>query len=91
MNEPGNNISSRKDDHIRINLEEDVQSGLHNGLEEFRFEHNALPEIDFEEIDPGQYIFGKKLSVPLLISSMTGGAELAQKINMVLARAAHSQ
>ncbi len=38
-------IGSRKSDHIRINLEEDVQSVLSSGLEHYRFIHHALPEI----------------------------------------------
>jgi len=36
--------SARKDDHIRINLEQDVQSGLSSGLERYQFIHDALPE-----------------------------------------------
>ncbi len=42
---------SRKNDHIRINLEEDVRSGLTTGLERYRFTHQALPEVDFKTID----------------------------------------
>ena len=42
--------SSRKADHIRINLEEDVRSGLTTGLERYHFTHAALPEIDLEDI-----------------------------------------
>ena len=37
---------SRKNDHIRINLEEDIRSSLTNGLELYRFEHQALPELN---------------------------------------------
>ena len=35
-------VSRRKADHIRINLEEDVRSGVTTGLERLQFEHNAL-------------------------------------------------
>ena len=42
-------ISSRKSDHIRINLEEDVHSGLTSGLERYRFVHRALPELNLED------------------------------------------
>jgi isopentenyl-diphosphate delta-isomerase len=66
-------ISSRKSDHIRINLEEDVRSTLTTGLERYRFRHQALPEINLEEIDLSLSLFGKKLNAPFLISSMTGG------------------
>ncbi len=82
------NIKSRKDDHIRINLEENVSSSLINGLEKYRFIHCALPEMDIREINLSQTLFGRQVSVPLLISSMTGGTEQAFEINQSLALAA---
>ncbi len=84
--------SSRKDDHIRINLEEDVSfPQLTTGLERYHFVHQALPELDLAEIDPGVTLFGKRLSAPLLVSSMTGGTERAETINRRLAEAVQSQ
>jgi isopentenyl-diphosphate delta-isomerase len=81
-------ISSRKIDHIRINLEKDVQSGLTTGLEHYRFVHQPLPELDLETVDVSATVFGKQLAAPLLISSMTGGAAEAEAINRNLAGAA---
>ncbi|HJW90236.1 MAG TPA: type 2 isopentenyl-diphosphate Delta-isomerase [Anaerolineales bacterium] len=81
-------ISSRKSDHIRINLEEDVHSGLTTGLEYYRFIHQALPEIDLEQVDLSTEIFGRQLQAPILISSMTGGTQQAAEINRILAMAA---
>ncbi|MEL6527412.1 MAG: type 2 isopentenyl-diphosphate Delta-isomerase, partial [Chloroflexota bacterium] len=82
---------SRKVDHVRINLEEDVQfPSLTTGLERYRFMHCAVPEVDLADIDTQVEIFGKTLNSPLLISSMTGGAELAMKINRNLAEAAQT-
>ncbi len=80
--------STRKASHIRINLEEDVQSGLTTGLEHYRFIHQALPEVNLEDVDLSQQIFGKRLRLPLLISSMTGGTPEAETINLRLAEAA---
>jgi isopentenyl-diphosphate delta-isomerase len=80
--------SERKADHIRVNLEEDVQSGLTTGLEKLYFQHNPIPEIDMGEIDTSLELFGKKLAAPILISSMTGGTERAAQINRILAEAA---
>jgi len=80
--------ASRKADHIRINLEEDVRSGLTTGLERYRFVHEALPEIDLDSVDLSQTLFGKRLSAPILISAMTGGAKQAERVNAVLAEAA---
>ncbi len=79
---------SRKSDHLRINLEEEVRSGLSNGLERFRFLHQALPELDLEQVDLRLELFQRPLKAPLLISSMTGGTPEAQRINHNLARAA---
>ena len=81
-------IKSRKNDHININLEKNVNSSLSNGFEKYQFIHNALPELDLEKIDLTQELFNKKVSVPILISSMTGGTEQAKKINQSLAIAA---
>ncbi len=83
-------IGSRKNDHIRINLEKDVRSGVFSGLERFHFIHRALPELNLDEIDLSQEIFGKKVKAPILISSMTGGTDEAGRINRVLAQAAQS-
>lgn len=77
---------ARKADHIRINLEEDVQfPRLTTGLERYRFVHQALPELDLAAVDTTSCLLGKTLRVPLLISSMTGGTERAEQINRNLA------
>jgi len=82
---------SRKADHIRINLEEDVSGkGVETGLSAYRFEHVALPEIDLDDIDTTTSFLGRLLSLPLLISSMTGGVDEAGRINRNLARAAQA-
>jgi isopentenyl-diphosphate delta-isomerase len=81
-------IGSRKSDHIRINLEEDVRSDLTTALERYRFTHRALPELNLEDVDLSLELFGHKLNAPLLISSMTGGTEEAAAINRTLAAAA---
>ena len=87
---PNVSTSARKADHIRINLEEDVRSGLTTGLERYRFIHQALPELDLAAVDTRVQWFGKTLAAPLLISSMTGGTEAAREINRTLAAAAQS-
>ncbi|MGB3638780.1 MAG: type 2 isopentenyl-diphosphate Delta-isomerase [Rivularia sp. (in: cyanobacteria)] len=80
---------SRKADHIRICLEEDVQfRQTTNGLERYHFDHCCLPEIDRSEIDISTTFFGKLMNAPLLISSMTGGTPEAKTINTRLAKVA---
>lgn len=84
---PDNSVlPSRKADHIKINLQEDVSSSLDAGFDKFQFVHNALPEIDLNKIDTGTEVFGRKLKAPVLISSMTGGTSEAFDINQKLAR-----
>ncbi len=81
----------RKADHIRINLEENVQfPHLTTGLERYRFLHQALPEIDLAQVDTHVTLLGKTLNAPLLVSSMTGGTAQAQLINRRLAEAAQA-
>ena len=88
QNDPS--IASRKADHIRINLDEDVRSSVTTGLERFRFIHQALPEVNLEDVDLSQQLFGRQVRVPLLISSMTGGTAEAGRINRTLAEAAQA-
>lgn len=82
------NTQNRKSDHIRINLDENVRSGVTNGFEKYFFIHNALPELDLKDVDVSLEFLGKPLRLPLLISSMTGGAQESEKINRNLALAA---
>lgn len=80
--------SERKKDHIRINLEQDTSSGLTTNLENYHFQHNAIPELNLDEIATSTTFLGRHLTYPLLISSMTGGTPRAAEINAALAEAA---
>ena len=84
-------LQQRKDDHIQINLENEVRSAISSGLEKFHFVHEALPEIKLEDVDTSLTVFGRKLAAPILISSMTGGTEQAGAINRRLAEAAQHE
>jgi isopentenyl-diphosphate delta-isomerase len=83
------NIEERKLDHIRVVLGEDIAAkGVVTGFARYRLPHTALPEIDMEEVDMTTSFLGKPMRAPFLISSMTGGANATQRINLVLAEAA---
>src|SRR5258707_53652 len=72
----------RKKEHLEICLDtESVTSASGTGLNRYRFVHNALPELDIDEIDLSTTFLGKRLQAPILISSMTGGFDLARKGN----------
>ena len=77
----------RKAEHIDLALEERIQLRA-NFFEGYYFDHQALPEIDLDEIDLSVSFLGKRLEAPLLISCMTGGTEDATRINRNLAVAA---
>jgi len=81
--------NERKIEHIRA-IEQDAgieRNGAH--FDRIRLRHRALPELDLATVDPSTTFLGKRLSFPLLISSMTGGDhELLRRINRNLAEAA---
>lgn len=81
-------ISTRKDEHLQVNLAADVSSGLETGLADYRLVHQALPEISLAEVGLGQILFGVEQRAPVLVSAMTGGTERAARINRHLAEAA---
>ncbi|HEX7257235.1 MAG TPA: type 2 isopentenyl-diphosphate Delta-isomerase [Nitrososphaeraceae archaeon] len=75
-------IMSRKKDGIDIPLSNNVQSRfISNYLEYVKFIHNALPEIDFDEIQTATEFLDYKFGAPIIIDSMTGGTPEALKIN----------
>jgi isopentenyl-diphosphate delta-isomerase len=79
----------RKKEHLELCLDPTSVTGrLGTGLDRYSFVHNALPELDIDEIDVSAHFLGKKLHAPILISSMTGGFELARRVNRNLAAAA---
>jgi len=81
----------RKLDHIRIVLGEDVNGkGVATGFGAYRLPHRALPELDLEEVDTSTTFLGKPMAAPLFVSSMTGGAQAAEPINLALAEAAEA-
>jgi isopentenyl-diphosphate delta-isomerase len=81
-----NETQSRKADHLKVCLEDDVQfRETTSGLEAYHFTHTCLPELNRDEIDISTTFLNRSLAAPILISSMTGGTELAKTINYRLA------
>ena len=86
MAEPSK-TEQRKAEHVNIILNEDVSAG-YDFWGDVHLLHNALPEIDLDDIDLSLKLFGKRLEAPLIISSMTGGFGMGGEINANLAQAA---
>ncbi len=81
--------AERKHSHVEICLHREVCfDAMSTGLEEYRFEHNAAPEIDAARIDLSTVFLGKRIGLPLMISSMTGGYGDALALNRTLAEVA---
>src|SRR5690625_2046450 len=85
-------INKRKTEHIDLCLKENVEGvNKTTGLEGISFIHNALPEIDFDEISLETSFLDKTIKAPFLVSSMTGGSERAAKINKNSPKAAEAE
>jgi isopentenyl-diphosphate delta-isomerase len=80
-------VKGRKKDHLRICIEEEVESG-NTGLGDIRLVHEALPELDFDNINPEIRFLEKTLNYPVIIEAITGGIPKAVKINRDLASVA---
>ncbi len=87
MNKKTLEIKKRKIDHLKIATSDISQSG-NPGFDKYRFIHNALPEVNFDEIDTSTNFLGKKVDSPFFISCMTGGIAEGKKLNRNLAKAA---
>ena len=79
-------ISDRKLEHLLICKNYDVEfKDKTTGFEDIELIHNALPEVDKNDIDLSTSVFGKKLDSPLFITAITGGHPASKEINKQLA------
>lgn len=83
-------IGRRKRDHIDIVMSGAARHSAPAGFDDIHFMHNALPEVDFGAIDLSTSFLGKPLRLPFLASSMTGGPDVAERINRAIAEAAQA-
>jgi len=89
---PGERTANRKKEHVRVCLEEDVRHPvLSTGFERLGIPYASLPEMDLADVDLSCAMLGKRLSMPFMILSMTGGASLSKTINRNLAEAAQER
>jgi len=83
-------LYKRKNEHLHIVATQSVLHSRGTLLNDIQLLHQALPELDINDIDLSVEFFDKKLKAPLMITSMTGGAEHARKLNFALAEAAQT-
>lgn len=85
-------IEKRKLHHLDIVRGDPEVDRRGNWFDRIRLTHRALPEMNLAEVDPSVEFLGKRLSLPLMISSMTGGrGEILRRINRNLAEAAEAE
>lgn len=70
---------ARKDEHIENYLRSEFRSKTL--LNNVYVEHNALSDINFDEIDTSIEFMGQKISMPVMVNAMTGGTEISEDIN----------
>jgi len=79
----------RKRSHIETTMQQDVQfKAKKTGFDDVELVHNAIPGINRDDVDLSVKLFGRELSAPLVIESMTGGTPTAAKLNEILGEAA---
>ena len=79
-------IGQRKADHLALCATDEVAFRDKTTLfEQVRFVHDALPDLDANELDTSCTLLGKRLRAPLVIAAMTGGTDEAARINRELA------
>ncbi len=83
-----NEILQRKIDHIDLVLAQQLEAPPVNAFDAIELEYNALPEQNLSEIKLSTRFLGHEMQLPFLISSMTGGPQRAEEINVHLAEAA---
>src|SRR6266436_9801761 len=81
-------VKQRKIEHVNIALGQDISVAQRANLNDVQFVHQALPEVDLDEIDTSVNFLGHTLRYPIFISSLTGGHHDVISINRNLARAA---
>ena len=80
-------IENRKSDHVAIASERDVNSH-YNYWDDIQLIHNAMPEINYDEISTETYFYRRNLKYPIIIESMTGGFSQGKVINENIAKVA---
>lgn len=78
-------IQNRKKDHVNLTVTDETQYQVSSGFERYRFIHNALPEVNLNDVSIEAELLGRTFSAPLFISSMTGGYADAGPVNGIIA------
>lgn len=78
-------IFSRKDEHIKLTLENEGFSSGDTWIDCVRVVHEPFSQINFSDIDLSTNFLGKQINAPVLIDAITGGTSYSYEINQRLA------
>jgi isopentenyl-diphosphate delta-isomerase len=80
-------FEARKRDHIRLSMDPAHQAEGLSGLDRVRLVHEALPELDLDQVDISAACLGRELATPFFVAGMTAGHADAPALNRLLALA----
>lgn len=80
---------SRKDDHVRLALDQQLNRGA-SEFEPIRFLHHSLSPFSEEQIKLDTHWAGHTHTLPFYINGMTGGSAKTKRYNQMLAQVAHT-
>ncbi len=66
-------VRQRKAEHVQISLAHDISAPQSASWADVHLIHQALPEVDLDEIDTTTDYLGHTLRYPIFVSSLTGG------------------
>ena len=77
-----NKRRDRKAEHINFYMESEYENNTL--FEDIYLEHNALPELNFDEINTKSTFLDKDVDFPIMINAITGGTDFSWEINRQL-------
>jgi isopentenyl-diphosphate delta-isomerase len=80
-------FEKRKQDHIRIALDYKSQTLGQGGFDKIELVHEALPDLNFNQINIKTNSLSTECSSPFFVSSMTAGHKDGEKLNLSIAKA----
>jgi isopentenyl-diphosphate Delta-isomerase len=84
-------IEKRKKQHLELCAKKDVGfEKKTNLLECVELNYKTLPQINMGEINLSTKFLDKNFEFPLVVSAITGGAQVSKKVNLDIARACQS-
>lgn len=84
----GNTRASRKDDHVRLALQQQETAQSHNEFDDVEFVHHAFAAIDQRDVSLETSVGEWRWASPFYINGMTGGTQKTGELNRALATAA---